>query len=102
MIAEIFSKARQTPGKTAVVYNGVSYSYGLFAQCIEVSRQYLAQQQIPTGSVVVLDAWARLLDGWILGLALRSLGLTTFVARKRDEIARRGSRRLRRHCGTSG
>jgi acyl-coenzyme A synthetase/AMP-(fatty) acid ligase len=92
-IAKIFDKAQQRPGDTAVVYNGAAYSYGFFAQCIEVSRQYLAQQQIPTDSVAVL-AEASLLDGWILGLALRTLGLTTFAARNDDEIAKLGAARV--------
>jgi acyl-coenzyme A synthetase/AMP-(fatty) acid ligase len=93
-IAKIFDKARQTPGKTAVVYNGVACSYGRFAQCIEVSRQYLAQQQIPADSVAVIAAQAALLDGWVLGLALRSLGLTTLAARNDDEIAKLGAARV--------
>lgn len=92
-IGKIFEKARQAPGKTAVIYNGVSCSYGFFAQCIETSRQYLAKQNLPADKVAVIDVQG-LLDGWILGLALRSLGLTTFAAREDAEIAKLGAQRV--------
>src|SRR5215471_4273562 len=86
-ISKIFEQAHQTPGKIALVYNGVSYSYANFARVIEIARQYFAQQGLPVGSVAVIDVRS-LLDAWILGLALRSLGLTTFATRPAEEIAK--------------
>ncbi len=86
-ISKIFEQARQTPGKIAVVYNGASSSYAHFARCIEVSRQYFAQQDLPVDSVAVI-AVQSLLDAWILGLALRSLGLTTFAVRDAEDIGK--------------
>ena len=86
-ISKIFEQARQTPGKTAIVYNGVSSSYAHFARCIEVSRQYFAQQDLAVDSVAVIDVQS-LLDAWILGLALRSLGLTTFAVWDAEDLGK--------------
>ena len=92
-ISRIFEHARRTPGKIAVVYNGVSSSYAHFARCIEVGRQYFAQQGLAPDSVAVIDV-NNLLDAWILGLALRSLGLTTFAVWAAEDIGRLGVRNI--------
>lgn len=84
-IARIFEQANLTPDKPAVVHNGVSYSYAHFARWIEACRHYLAQQKLPIDSVAVICAKS-LLEKWVLGLALRSLGVTTVEARNADEI----------------
>ena len=89
VISNIFEQARQTPGKIAAVSNGVACNYGNFARLIEVSRQYFAQQALPVDSVAVIDVDS-LLDAWILGLALRSLGLTTCATKDAAEIAKLG------------
>jgi hypothetical protein len=68
-----------------MVHNGVSCSYAQFARLIEACRQYLGQQHLLAGSVAVIDVQS-LADGWILGLALRSLGLTTFAVRGAADI----------------
>ncbi len=92
-ILKIFEQARQTPGKIAAVSDGVSFSYSNFARFIEVFRQYFAQQDLPVDSVAVIDVDS-LLDAWVLGLALRSLGVTTFAARDAEEIAKLGLRNI--------
>jgi acyl-CoA synthetase (AMP-forming)/AMP-acid ligase II len=91
VISNIFEQARQTPGKIAAVYNGVACNYSNFARLIEVSRRYFAQQDLPADSVAVIDV-DNLLEAWILGLALRSLGLTTCATKDADEIAKLGLR----------
>jgi acyl-coenzyme A synthetase/AMP-(fatty) acid ligase len=86
-VARIFEQAHLTPDKSAVVYNGRAYSYASFARWIEGCRRYLAQQELPTDAVAIVGI-ERLLDGWILGFALRSLGLTTVFARDSKGIRR--------------
>jgi acyl-coenzyme A synthetase/AMP-(fatty) acid ligase len=83
-ILRIYEQASLTPDKAALVYNGHAYSYAEFARWIDACRQYLAQQQLPFGSVAVLAA-GTLLDEWVLGFALRSLGLNTVATRTADE-----------------
>jgi len=72
----IFDWARRTPDKTAVIYNGQPWSYRSFAQCIAAARGYFARRDClgPGHAVLAVNS---LMDFWILGLALRSQGLTT-------------------------
>jgi acyl-coenzyme A synthetase/AMP-(fatty) acid ligase len=83
-IARIYEQARQNPGKTAVVHNGVEYGYADFARRIEVARRFLAQRELPVGSVAVV-CLESLHDEWVIGFALRSLGLNTISARDARE-----------------
>jgi acyl-coenzyme A synthetase/AMP-(fatty) acid ligase len=78
-VARVYEQAHQTPGKRAVVCNGVPSTYDEFARWIEGARQYLAQQDLPVASVAVVCTES-LIDEWVIGLALRSLGLTTVAA----------------------
>ncbi len=64
-----------------MVYNNNVMPYGQFARLIEASRRYLAQRVRPGTGVAVL-AISSMLDAWIQGLALRSLGITTLAARR--------------------
>src|SRR5665213_4242584 len=79
-ISTIFRHARESPDKTAVVHNDVASSYAQLAARIEACRRYFAQQDLPAGSVAVIDVDS-LLDAWVFGFALRSLGLTTCALR---------------------
>lgn len=83
--AKIYAHARRAPDRIAVVYNNNRMSYGHFARLIEASRRYLAARVRPGTGVAVL-AISSMLDAWIQGLALRSLGITTLAARARDNI----------------
>ena len=85
-VARIFELAHQEPDKTAVVHNGVSFSYGWFARRIESARRYLALQNLPVGTVAAVCVGSHL-DAWVLGFGLRSLGLTTIVTRDRQLMA---------------
>ncbi len=89
IVDKIFAHARQTPQRTALVFNNNRMSYRRFAELIQVSRRFLTAQALPGDGIAVLVI-ASLLDAWIHGLALRSLGLTTVIVRSPDEIDRLG------------
>ncbi|HKM72173.1 MAG TPA: hypothetical protein VJX94_19295, partial [Stellaceae bacterium] len=85
LTTKIYVQARQTPDKTAIVFNDREFSYRLFACLIEISRRYLAAQGLAGEGVVVLPTGS-MVNTWVLGLALRSLGLTTLIVSSPDEI----------------
>jgi acyl-coenzyme A synthetase/AMP-(fatty) acid ligase len=93
VISKILEQARQTPDKIAVVYNGAACSYARFARRIKISRQYFAKEDLPVGSVAVIDVES-LLDAWLFGLALRSLGLTTCAVKDAEDIGKLGLRNV--------
>ena len=92
-ISRIFEQARTTPDKTAVVYNGVSCDYARFARWIEGTRRYLAEQELASDAVGVV-ATRTPLDAWVLGLALRSVGITTVVPGNAKDIETAGLRNI--------
>ena len=85
----IFDWAKQTPDKTAVIYNGGSVSYRSFAQAIAVARSYFARRGY-VGSGYAVLAVSKLIDFWILSLALRRLGLTTVAVSSAEEVGKLG------------
>jgi acyl-CoA synthetase (AMP-forming)/AMP-acid ligase II len=87
LIQKIYMHAQNTPEKNAIVYNTTSISYRRLARAITAVRQYLSEQNFPNMGVAVLAVESRL-HFWGLGLALRSLGLTTIVAPSLREIDR--------------
>lgn len=87
LIRRIYAQARQTPEKTALVADGQEISYRAFASFVDRSRSYLAARGLPADGVAVLPAGASA-TVWILGLALRSLGLTTIVIPSANTIGR--------------
>ncbi|MEP7063350.1 MAG: class I adenylate-forming enzyme family protein [Betaproteobacteria bacterium] len=93
VISAIIQQARQTPGKTAVVYNGVICSFTDFARRIDVAREYFAQWHLPRESVAVIDV-ENLADGWVFLLALRGLGVTTLAVREAEDIGKSGIRNI--------
>ena len=77
-ISRIFAQARETPDKTAVVHDGVTYTYAHFARWIEGSRRYLAAEGLPVGSLAVI--WVdNLLEAWFC-FGLRALGIDGAVS----------------------
>ena len=90
----IFDWAKQTPDKTAVIYNGRPFSYRSFAQLIAVARGYFAGRGYVGPGYAVL-AVANLMDFWILSLALRSLGLTTVAVQSTAAVAELGLANVR-------
>ena len=72
----IFDWAKQTPDRTAMIYNGRPWPYRTFANAIAVARGYFARRGYvgPGYAALFCD---NLQGFWVLSLALRSLGLTT-------------------------
>lgn len=85
VIDKIFEQARAAPEKIALYYGLRPVSYGAFAAWIAHVRDALKSQSLPAGSVAVLDTGS-LLDAWVFGLALRSLGLTTIAVRSLEQL----------------
>jgi acyl-coenzyme A synthetase/AMP-(fatty) acid ligase len=84
--------ARETPVKTALIYNDTRVTYAEFARAAEATRQLLVAQRTPTeGVAAVLTSSIR--TAWILILAARAIGLTTVMitdVRRLGELAIRG------------
>lgn len=76
VIGHIYRHAALTPDKVALVHNGTPWSYAAFAQAIECARRDLLPLRLRAGGYAVL-AMHNLVDAWIYGIALRSVGLTT-------------------------
>ena len=86
LAAKIQAHARRAPERVAVVYNNNRLPYGQFVRLIEASRRYLSER-VRTGTGVAVLAISSMLDAWVQGLALRSLGITTLaVPPPRDNI----------------
>ena len=86
---KIFDWAKQTPDRTAVIYNGRLWSYRSFAQAIAVARGYFARRGYVGPGYAVLVVYNRM-RFWILSLALRSLGLTTVAVPSVEEVGKLG------------
>ena len=87
MVADaIFAGADRTPGKAALVYNGLILTYGDFARAIAGAQRAFGAQGLVGDGVAIL-AIGSLRDFWILSLALRRLGLTTINARSLADLS---------------
>src|SRR5208282_4117987 len=94
LTTKIYAQARETPDKTAIVLNNRAISYREFACLIEISRRYLSAQGLAGEGVAVLPTGS-MVNTWALGLALRSLGLTTLIVSSPDEIGGLGLPEIR-------
>ncbi|HEY8084964.1 MAG TPA: class I adenylate-forming enzyme family protein [Methylophilaceae bacterium] len=74
--SQIYQWARTQPQKPAIVSNGHLIDYAHFWRLIEATRRFFAQQQLPEGHTAIVLI-PRLLDSWVLTLALRNLGINT-------------------------
>ena len=95
----IFDWAKQTPDKTAVIYNGQPFSYRSFARRIAVARGYFARRGYVGPGYAVL-AVKNLMNFWILSLSLRSLGLTTVAVPSVAAVGKLGLPNMR--CVVTG
>jgi phenylacetate-coenzyme A ligase PaaK-like adenylate-forming protein len=93
IIANIYEQARQHPQKIALVYNCTKISYAAFVRAIDAMRLHLASYEPRAGSVAITRC-NKLLDSWLAGLALRSLGLTTLAVPSLDVIPKLGLRNI--------
>jgi fatty-acyl-CoA synthase len=87
VIEKIFEHARRTPGKLAISYGTRGISYRCFSFWISHARELLRQQALRSGCLAVLIVDC-LVDSWVFGLALRSLGMTTIAVRSLDWLDR--------------
>jgi acyl-CoA synthetase (AMP-forming)/AMP-acid ligase II len=102
MIAHaVFEWAGSQPEKTAVDYNGETWSYLAFSQAIARARGHFHALGLEGGGVVVVAA-GRLRDWWVAALALRSLGLTTICVEFATEIEQLHIRGLRAVAASEG
>jgi non-ribosomal peptide synthetase component E (peptide arylation enzyme) len=85
----IFDWAKQTPDRTAVIYNGRPLSYRSFAQFIAVARGYFARRGYVGPGYAVL-AVTSIMHFWVFSLALRSLGLTTVAVQSAAAVGELG------------
>ena len=86
---KIQAHARAMPDKAAFVYNRVPCSYAEFALRLARAGQFFERQRLPASSVVVMCV-ENLAQAWVLGIALRSLGLTTMSVGHPAELTRIG------------
>jgi hypothetical protein len=75
LVSRIYEHAKETPDKTAMIFNGGAVSYRQFASLIQRSRNYLTAHDVGGEGIAVLPT-PPIVDTWVLSLALRSLGLS--------------------------
>jgi acyl-coenzyme A synthetase/AMP-(fatty) acid ligase len=86
VVEQIRRYARETPEATAIIGDLVPISYREFDRRIAAMRRTLAPRAPPAGANVVTDIQDIVL-GWVVDLALRSLGLTTIAIREPADFA---------------
>jgi acyl-coenzyme A synthetase/AMP-(fatty) acid ligase len=98
---KIYTYARQAPDNTAVISGNRELSYFEFASSIEGCRRLLAAHGLAGDGFAILPINS-ILNAWIVGLALRSLGLTTVVVPSVDEAAKLGLPAIRCVAAVAG
>jgi acyl-coenzyme A synthetase/AMP-(fatty) acid ligase len=83
--------ARETPDKTALIYNDTPVTYAQFARAVEATRQRLIVDGAPTAGVAAVLTGS-IQSAWVLILAARALGLTTVMV---TDVRRLGELTLR-------
>src|SRR5262249_19298567 len=76
IVNRIYEWAKCQPDKTAVIWNDVSVSYLSFANAIRATIEFFQQEHLPVGRTAIVLVH-NLLDGWLIIMALRALGLNT-------------------------
>ena len=85
VVDEIFSHARMTPDRGALTWSGRTFSYRQLAAFIALARADLDRQALDRDHVAVLFV-RNMVWTWIVGLALRSLGVTTAPGRTVQDL----------------
>jgi acyl-coenzyme A synthetase/AMP-(fatty) acid ligase len=86
VIDRIFAHAGATPDRTAMVHDGEALSYAAFVARIVAVRRYAHAAGVARDRVAVLCI-RDMAQAWIVGLGLRSLGITTLSVRTADDLA---------------
>jgi acyl-coenzyme A synthetase/AMP-(fatty) acid ligase len=85
LVRRIYEWAHAMPEKTAIVYNGMPFSYRAFALRIEHARQAVSRHPPRQGGIAVVHT-VGLIDTWVICLAMRSLGMTTIAVPSLDSL----------------
>jgi acyl-coenzyme A synthetase/AMP-(fatty) acid ligase len=85
VLNHILDRAIRDPDRLAILYNGKRTSYDALAHRVGAARQFLVLSGVERHSLAVLFV-AHLEECWVLGLAARSLGLTTIIGRSPDDV----------------
>jgi acyl-coenzyme A synthetase/AMP-(fatty) acid ligase len=89
VVDSILAHARAAPDKAALTHNGRVFSYRELAARIARARSFLRGQGVGAERVAIICIRA-LPDAWSIGLALRSLGVTTVNGRSPEDVERLG------------
>jgi len=84
---QIYDHARRNPDKIALVFNNRTLTYHELASSIEASRRLLEKRGV-AGQGVAFVVISSFLDAWIVGLAVRGLGMTTLVLPSLEEASK--------------
>jgi acyl-coenzyme A synthetase/AMP-(fatty) acid ligase len=85
VVDEIFAHARRAPDRPAVTYRGRTLGYRELAARIVLARGVFDRLPLDRERPVILCVH-HLMNAWIAGLALRSLGLTTVSGRTAEDL----------------
>jgi acyl-coenzyme A synthetase/AMP-(fatty) acid ligase len=85
LLRKIHESAVADPGKLALAYDDRAIAYGPFWRLIEACRRSL-QPLLPDHGIAVVSV-DNPVEGWILSLALRGLGLNATVTRIPEQVA---------------
>jgi acyl-coenzyme A synthetase/AMP-(fatty) acid ligase len=80
LLNQILRHAARRPGKIAIYSDGVPINYGAFAGALLKIRRHVAETLPPISGIAIIGT-KNLTYQWLHNIALRSLGITTVVAR---------------------
>ena len=86
VVDSIMARGRATPDKLAVLHNEQAFTYRAFAAHILAVRRFLEGRDIARDRIAILCTRHNL-STWIVGLALRSLGVDTANAISIEDVA---------------
>ena len=99
--AAIFDWAEKTPERTALEHNDAPWSYRTFADAIARARGFFHRRGLE-GDGVVVTAIEHIRESWVMGLALRSLGLTTIAVPSAEAVRGLGLTNVRAVVASAG
>ena len=80
LVDKIFAHARATPDRPALTYRGRTHGYHALANLILKARAWFEDQSMDRDKVAILYI-QDMTHAWVVGLALRSLGIDTVSGR---------------------
>lgn len=86
LVSQIHEFAKSCPNRTAVIRNGVPFSYFAFSNLIQFMIGWLEQKKLPPGKIAVMPATDPLAE-WVMVLSMRYLGLNTLVVNSLEQAA---------------